>query len=75
MGGAVSFGYDPYTVMTIVENTDGTFSFLCDSCGGGWRQKLDSGSSLRAMRIMFDGHVRVSHELTREDTATWHKGH
>lgn len=71
----MSFNYDPYAVMTIVLNADGTFSYLCDSCGGGHRIKMHRVTTLDTMRIEYDQHIAKSHALTREDTATWHKGY
>lgn len=76
----MSFDYDPYTVMTVVtrKNDDGKpigVSFLCDSCGGGWREMLPLNAPVSELRTQFDHHLALGHNLTRGETQAWHQGH
>jgi uncharacterized C2H2 Zn-finger protein len=67
----MSFSEDPYRVMTIINNLDGTCRWSCDSCGGGWRGSWPDSVSVFTLRADFDRHVEQSHGLTIKDTRGW----
>jgi hypothetical protein len=67
----MSFCSDPYRRMTVVFNKDGTYTYECDSCGGGWRHTYQPSVTVTELRVEWEKHVWDSHKLRPEDTADW----
>lgn len=70
----MSFSANPYKEMTVVTNEDGTVSWMCDSCGGGWRDKYPVSTSIERLRRYWLNHVELSHKLTFTLCRDWGGG-
>lgn len=60
----MSFSTDPYSEMTVVSNGDGTLSWQCESCGGGWRLTFPADARVADLRISYNEHLDQSHDRT-----------
>lgn len=67
----MSFSANPYRCMTMRTNEDGTYSWRCDSCGAESKKHFVLEARLLDIRANYDEHLKKSHVLRPEDTATW----
>jgi hypothetical protein len=62
----MSFSENPFREMVVVAHEDGSVSWECSSCGGGYRTRFDPSISVEHLRGHWLDHVRISHERTEE---------
>lgn len=60
----MSFTYPPFSGARIIFNEDGTYELECDSCGGGWKNKLTGDTTLDFFKneVVYP-HLAKSHRL------------
>lgn len=72
----MSFDFNPYRVMTLVNDDDGRIYVRCDGCGGDSsrgtdRRAFTGASTFEEFRSWMDQHIWESHRYARKDVAGW----
>lgn len=66
----MSFSYNPYKHIDLIQHESGGWGILCDSCGG-VSYLFTLNSTIKEIFAMQSSHILNSHKRTPEDFVNW----
>lgn len=68
----MSFDSDPFKIISIIEDKEGYYRWLCDSCGATSKLSGTNDMPLLSFLVNYEQHLHRSHRISREDTKNWY---